>query len=534
MKKKTLLIIFVFIQFIVFSQQEDAWVYFTDKENVAEALVNPISILTQKALDRKTRHNVIIDERDVPVSENYISQVKNASGIVVMSKSKWLNTVHVRGTEADINNLLNLSIIDHIEFANRNLNVSTSIETDLINFNVENPQPAFNYGTTEIQVSMISADILHQMNYTGEGVTVAVLDAGFPNVNTMGAFQRLRDAGNLKGGYDFVDKTSDVYASKSTTHGTRVLSNMAGFIEDEFVGTAPDADYYLFRTENVNNENPVEMSYWVEAIERADSLGVDIVSTSLGYLGFDNIVNYDRSDFDGNTIYISRGATIASDKGLLVVAATGNSAEIGVTAPADSEGVLSVGAVDGNGNYADFSSQGDNVQTIIKPDVVARGDGSYAIQADNTIIVDRGTSYSAPTLAGGIACLIQALPNQTNTELMQLIRESGSQFNNPDNFLGFGIPDLSQIISSTLSVEEVSQEKFTIFPNPVSNRLQIVFPKNIQEAQVSLFDILGKLILNKGISETSNSINLEDTKTGIYIIKIQSQNQTNTYKLIKQ
>lgn len=519
----------------MFSQQEDAWVYFTDKQNVAEAIANPISILTQKAIDRKSNHNVAIDNRDVPVSETYITQIKNSQGIVVMSKSKWLNAIHVRGTEADINNLLSLTIIDSIEFANKSLNPTSSIDSpSLPKFSVENTDAVFNYGNTETQVNMINADGLHQMGYTGEGVTIAVIDAGFPNVNTMAGFQRLRDAGNLKGGYDFVDKTSDIHASTSTTHGTRVLSTMAGFVENEFVGTAPDAAYYLFRTENVDVENSaLEMSYWVEAIERADSLGVDVVNTSLGYLNFDNI-NYERSDFDGNTIYITRGANIAFEKGLLVVVATGNSGDIGVTAPADSAGVLSVGAVDGDGNYVTFSSQGDENQSVQKPDIAARGSGSFAIQATDVIIQDSGTSYSSPIIAGAAACLLQALPDRTNAELMQLIRESGSQSDNPDNLLGFGIPNFGEIISSTLSTIDVVQEKFTIFPNPVSNRLQIAFPRGIEQVQVLLFDVLGKLILNTNVEASNNNINLENIKSGIYIIKMQTQNQSNTYKLIKQ
>ena len=173
---------------------------------------------------------------------------------------------------------------------------------------------------------MISADHLHISDFTGEGITVAVLDAGFPNVNTMGAFQRLRDAGNLLDGYDFVNRNADVYAYTGNTHGTKVLSTMAGFIQDQFVGTAPDASYYLFRTEDASSENPVEESYWVEAAERADSLGVDIINTSLGYKDMIiQITVYTCNDLDGNTAFITRGANIAFEKGMLLVNSAGNS-----------------------------------------------------------------------------------------------------------------------------------------------------------------------------------------------------------------
>jgi hypothetical protein len=304
-------------QYFSFAQQ-DAWVYFTDKENVANAIANPLTILTQKAIDRKSDHNVAIDERDVPVNENYITQVKNTSGIMVMAKSKWFNAVHVRGSEADINDLLNLGFVASIEFADDNLNrMPTQSNSSNNKFNVEDALVNFEYGNTQNQVEMISADVLHQMDYTGNGVTVAVLDAGFPNVNTMGAFQRLRNAGKLLNGYDFVNRTADIYAYAGSTHGTKVLSAMAGFIQDAFVGTAPDASYYLFRTEDAGSENPVEESYWVEAAERADSLGVDIINTSLGYKSYDNPnYSYTASDLDGNTAFITKGANIAFEKGL--------------------------------------------------------------------------------------------------------------------------------------------------------------------------------------------------------------------------
>jgi subtilisin family serine protease len=247
MLKKLLFLSVIFFQCILFAQ-EDAWVYFADKEDVANAIANPLTILTQKAIDRKANHGVAIDERDVPVNESYITQVKSAAGILVLAKSKWFNAIHVRGSESDINNLLNLSFVTSIDFADDSLDMSPNIITQTSDkFSIEDAMVDFTYGNTQNQVEMISAHTLHQLDYTGEGVTVAVLDAGFPNVNTMGAFQRLRDAGHLLDGYDFVNRTDDLYAYTGSTHGTKVLSTMAGFIQDQFVGTAPDATYYLQR-----------------------------------------------------------------------------------------------------------------------------------------------------------------------------------------------------------------------------------------------------------------------------------------------
>ncbi|MEO8933720.1 MAG: S8 family serine peptidase, partial [Xanthomarina sp.] len=367
MSSRLLFLLLFCFQIHVFAQ-EDAWVYLTDKENVAASLANPISILSQKALDRKLAHAVAIDARDVPVNEAYISQLKTQPGITVLAKSKWFNAVHVRGNLVDINNLSGLIFVNHIVFANKNLNARTS--SPWYKFELESARTSFNYGSAANQIEMIQAQVLHQENYTGSGITIAVIDAGFPNVNTMGAFQHLRANNGILGGYDFTNRHPDIYANTSSNHGTLVLSTLAGYIENSYVGTAPNASYYLFITENAANENPLEESLWVEAAERADSLGVDIINSSLGYKTYDN-PNYthSNSDLDGLTTYISKGANMAFEKGILIVNSAGNSGASGLNAPADAAGVFTVGGVDANGNYAYFSSQGSVFQPSQKPDV---------------------------------------------------------------------------------------------------------------------------------------------------------------------
>ena len=186
-----------------------------------------------------------------------------------------------------------------------------------------------NYGATQNQTEMINLDLLHGDNFKGHGIHIAVMDAGFPSVNTMGAFERLRGQNKLLGGYDFVDRLDDVYAFSGNSHGTMVLSTMGAYIENEYEGTAIDASYYLYRTEDVFSETPLEESLWVEAAERADSLGVDIINSSLGYTTFDNSnYNYTNSDMDGTVAFISKGAGIAYEKGILVINSAGNSVQI--------------------------------------------------------------------------------------------------------------------------------------------------------------------------------------------------------------
>ncbi|WP_411895376.1 S8 family serine peptidase [Winogradskyella sp. A2] len=524
---------------ITATAQQDAWVYLTDKADVATSLANPITILTQKAIDRKQQHSIVIDERDVPVNEAYISDLKSQIGITVMAKSKWFNAVHVRGTEAAINALDVLTYVDVIDFADKSLNAGSREFYAQDKYDNFEQQTVFNYGNTQNQVEMINADNLHVDDFTGEGITIAVMDSGFPNVNTMGAFQRLRDNGDLLDGYDFVTRNADVYANTASSHGTRVLSDMAGFVQDQFVGTAPDASYYLFLTEDVSSENPVEESFWVEAAERADSLGVDMINTSLGYRVFDNS-NYDYTpaDMNGQVAFISKGASIAVEKGILVVVSAGNAGATTwqtVGAPGDSSDVLSVGAVDANGNYVAFSSQGGAAQVgYQKPDVVARGGTSYVIDQNNNIIQNNGTSFSSPILCGGIASLWQAIPDASPTEVMDYVRQSASQYSTPDDLLGHGIPDLDLAKTIALSIDEDLRTEFSFYPNPVGNELNIQFPEENVNAQLVIYNQLGQRILNTIVTNAINTVDVSFMSPGIFILELNSEGNIKTYKFIKK
>ncbi|MFP4845597.1 S8 family serine peptidase [Winogradskyella sp. PE311] len=538
MIRKLTMLLLLFLSINSYAQ-EDAWVYFIDKPNVSAALANPITILTQKAIDRKQNHNITIDVRDVPVNEVYIADLKTQSGITVMAKSKWFNAVHVRGNEIDINALDALSFVDFIDFANNNLDAAsrTAAIEDFVD--VEDESIVFDYGDTQNQVEMVNVDNLHLDDFTGEGLTIAVMDSGFQNVNTMGAFQRLRDNGDLLGGYDFVDRTADVYANTDSSHGTRVLSTMAGYMQDEFVGTAPDASYYLFRTEPVATENPVEESYWVEAAERADSLGVDLINTSLAYRVFDN-PNYDYTpaEMNGQIAYISKGASIAKEKGIVVVVSAGNygnSTWETVGAPADSPDVLSVGGVDANGNYVSFSSRGSSAQVgYQKPDVVARAGNTYVVGQDNSITQNDGTSFSGPIICGSIASLWQAIPEASPSEIIDFVIQSSSQFNVPDDFLGYGIPDFALARSLALSLDENLEQNFRFYPSPTKHTLNIKMPLTISSAELSVFNQLGQEVLQQSINEGMQTINVSDFAAGIYIIKFSAKNTSETFKFIKQ
>ncbi|GLB52153.1 peptidase S8 [Neptunitalea chrysea] len=535
MKQKLFLLFTLFLALGV-RAQEHAWVYFTDKPNAVTALANPISILTQDALDRKALHNTPIDVRDVPVDETYITTIKNQTGVMVMAKSKWMNCLHVIGSQTDINALLNLSIVDSIFYADNSLNSRQANDykhldkTDKFDINVD-----FTYGNTNNQVTMLNVDVLHQNDYTGEGLVIAVLDAGFPNVNTMSGFQRLRDNNNLLGGYDFVLRSTDFNNPSLNGHGTATLSDMAGFVQDQFVGTAPDASYYLFRTEDALVETPVEESYWVEAAERADSLGVDIINSSLGYTTFDDSrYNHTMADMDGNTAFITKGANIAVEKGILVVNSAGNSGNSTtfniIGAPADGN-AFAVGAVNNIGDYASFSSIGPSADGRVKPDVMAKGDASAVINYSDVVTISSGTSFSSPIMAGSIASLWQVNPSKTNIEIMQLVRESASLYTNPTNQMGYGIPNFGLAMGSLLNTPEFSEDfAIQIYPNPASTYFY-VSSNNTETYEVVVYNTLGERVIKVTASE-DNKVDVSGLERGMYFVDVTINTTNKTYKLI--
>lgn len=542
MKKLLLVFAILFIQ-QNFAQTQDAWVFFADKENVEASLADPILIMTQEAIDRKTLQGTPIDERDVPVNEDYITEIKNASGINVFAKSKWMNCVYVKGTQENIEALLDLPFVIDIEFANKSLNLFSG-EPVINKFEIEKITAAsqritYNYGAAANQIEMLSGDYLHELDYTGEEMIIAVLDNGFPTVNTNPGFANMINEGRLLGTYDF--QARQVNADGTGSHGTNTSSDIAGFLQDQFVGTAPKASYYLFVTEYNPSETPLEEAHWVEALERSDSLGVDVVNTSLSYKGYDdNSYSHSYEDLDGQTTFAARGGNIAFDKGMILVCSSGNSGNTGSPypgTPADSPGVLTIGAVNSSGSYSSFSSYGPTVDGRIKPDVMAQGSGSAVIETNGNVGSSSGTSFSSPIMAGVIACLWESRPEVPNGHLMQIVRESAHLYNNPTNQMGYGIPNFEDayLALQQLGVEnEFLMSNFALYPNPVSSIVNISFPEGISNATFTVYSVLGNEVLNTSISRNSNSVNIETLKSGMYIASIKSNNKQISFKLIKE
>lgn len=524
--------------------QEDALVFFADKENVAASIANPITIMTQAAIDRKMAQGIVIDERDVPLNETYKTTLANTPGITVLAKSKWMNAVYVRGSQSNIEDLLNLSFVTDIEFMNKNLNRPFQRSTPKDKFEIENQERiVYNYGAAANQTEMLNVDYLHEQDYNGEGIIVAFMDNGYPNVLTNPAYEHVRSEGRLLGYYDFVYRVANPNGSGS--HGAATFSDAAAIVESSnpnfaFVGTAPKASYYLFVTEDGGGENPVEEAYWVEALERADSLGVYVTNTSLGYQDFDNSAyDHQYSDLDGQTTIAARGANLGFEKGMINVTSAGNDGQgFGyVGTPGDAPGAFTIGAVDSQEQYVYFSSYGPTYDGRVKPDVMAQGYDSAIVNRFGSVDYSNGTSFSSPITAGAVASLWQAVPHLKNEVVVQAIRESASLYNNPTDLMGYGIPDFGVALNALLELstqEQMRETLFALYPNPVVDEINVSFPKNANKATFVLFDVLGRKILEKQLTPLRNQVKVADLPSGMYIASLSANSKTTSFKLIKE
>jgi len=543
--KNLIYIIALFSGFTAFSQ-EDAWVYFTDKQDADSFLDNPLQMLSQRSLNRRIAQNIPLDIKDVPITETYVTQIENAAGIAVLARSKWLNAVHVRGFQQSISSLSQLAFVSYIDFANDAFDIGSGKKSHKpfpdqlqplpLASRTSDIQADFNYGTSANQIQMLNGNQLHAQDFTGQGKIIAVMDAGFPSVDQAQPFQRLRENNLILGGYNFVDRNENIYTRNN--HGTLVLSTMGGYAEGELVGTAPDAQYYLFITEATEYENPVEESLWVEAAERADSLGVDVINTSLGYPAYSNpAYDYSYEERDGNKAFISRGADIAFSRGMVVVVSAGNEGNSDsdnyISVPADAHSVLTVGAVNALENYASFSSIGPTVDGRVKPDVVARGQSAVVSNVFGEIVTANGTSFSSPIMAGMVATFWSAVPDLTNQQIVDFVKQSSDQFANPTPQKGYGVPDFALALQNALTIEEVSKDVFVVWPNPVKAMVNVKFPSVSDEAIFEIYDQYGKSIFSSQLSIQNNSVDCSRLSTGIYAYRLTTSGATQTGKFIK-
>ena len=396
-----------------------------DKNNSPFAVDLPLNFLSQKAIDRRFKQGITVKTSDLPPNPTYIAAIEQ-TGATVIYKSRWMNAALVQANETQKNAILSLFFVKGIEF-NRPLKQARK-QVIFDKFGTENTT-SLNYGDATAQIQLLGADAMHDLGFHGEGMLVALLDDGFLNVNTSVCLQHLFLTNKIAKVYDFVDNDNTVYAQGG--HGTAVLSTMAGYLVNQMISPAFGASVALFRTEDNNSETPLEEANWLFAAEMADSLGADIISSSLGYNTFDNPADdYTTAMMNGKTALSTRAADLATERGMVVVLSAGNlgsnSWQI-ITAPADADSVLAVGAVTRAGVYASFSSRGNTADGRIKPDVVAVGSGTALCNTSGNAATSNGTSFSAPLVAGLVAGFWQANPYLTAQEVTRCIRKSGHQ-----------------------------------------------------------------------------------------------------------
>ena len=453
MKKLVLLVFALNICLGTFAQftPEDTLKYrisLKDKAATDYSLQKPEMYLSKKSIERRKRQGLEIDSTDLPVCKKYVDAIRK-KGVHVLVTGKWDNFVTVSCNDSMlIAEIAGLPFVRSTERVWRGVAKRASERDSLINKPLRTDSL---YGPAITQIKMSHADRLHEAGFKGQGMTIAVIDAGFHNVDKIEAMKNI----NILGTRDFVNPEADIYAESS--HGMSVLSCMAMNQPNVMIGTAPEASYWLLRSEDEYSENLVEQDYWAAAIEFADSVGVDLVNTSLGYYSFDDPTkNYRYRDLNGHYALMSREAAKAADKGIVVVCSAGNSGSGSwkkITPPGDAENVITVGAVNKYGVLAPFSSVGNTADGRVKPDVVAVGLGSDVMGTDGNLRHANGTSFSSPIMCGMVACLWQACPKLTAKQIIDLVRQSGDRADFPDNIYGYGIPDLWKAYLQSSSTE---------------------------------------------------------------------------------
>lgn len=525
------------------------WIRLSDKDGTAFSTDNPSAFLSDKAIERRTKQEIDITIQDLPVNADYVTQIKNLDDkINVLHTSKWFNAVAISfedSTKIILEDLMALNFVtDTILLANQ-LTGKTAQEK-LVSEEHGVAVTSFDetyYGATFHQTDMLNGTTLHNNGFTGEGMIIFVLDNGFRGIDTLEAFQHMFDEGRFLGGWDVVNLDNDVFGSGS--HGTRVLSTMAAFLPDVFVGTAPDASYYLAITE-APAEQRIEEINWIVAAEFADSLGADILTTSLGYSDFDGTVfDYTYEDMNGDNTFITRGADIAASKGMLVINSAGNSGNddwLYITAPGDGDSVLTVGAVLADSTLADFSSNGPSFDGRIKPDVMAQGDSTALVFSSGDIIYQNGTSFSAPIIAGMSACLWQSNPDATATEIREATIQSASQYATPDSLFGYGIPNYEVAFTLLDNSTALVPNPLDVmaFPNPFYNDFEVFFwSEQAGDLLLQLVDINGRTIssstqiVKEGKMNRFHIDDLTNYPKGIYLLRITIADEQHVLKLSK-
>ena len=511
---------------------------FADKNRNPYSIEKPEDFLSQRAIQRRIKQNIAISESDLPVSPYYTDSLKSL-GLRIINKSKWFNSVLIETKDTILlDTICKIAFIDSVTLVKPSVQKKSLRNKFTSEFCVDIAKQT----TQNNQLTMLNGHILHEYGFRGEGKQIAVIDAGFIDADILPAFDSLWINNQILGQRDFVD--GDNWVLDAHSHGMTILSILGGNVPNELTGSAPGADYWLLRSEDTGSEYRIEEENWISAAEFADSAGVDIINTSLGYSTFDDTLqNYTYKEMDGKTTRISKGAVMATSKGILVVVSAGNEGNKlwkYITSPADADNILAVGAVDTSGMLASFSSVGPSYDGRIKPDIAAQGVGTVAQGLDG-LIGCNGTSCSAPVISGLAACLWQANDQLSNIDIIEMIKQSSSQYQNPDTLIGYGLPNFANALSQIGADLPYSTIRIKgIYPNPFLDKISLLLIQIAPEdIFIELYDIQGKMIkqqryVNLPGGEFELTIdNLGDLSQGIYIIKVLSGEYCYVNKLVK-
>lgn len=515
------------------------WIGFKDKPTAGFSVSRPEEFLSSRALERRARQHIPVTESDLPVYKPYIDSLIR-TGATPVHSSKWLNGVTViLKNDTLAKQITGFSFVKECVLTKP---VAPS-KSAVAKFEEATPVSGIDtsyYGYAVHQVGQLNGQFLHNNGFKGKGMLIAVLDAGFYHVNLLPAFDTLRSKGRITGSRDFVHPRADLYEANS--HGMMVLSTMGGNIPGQLIGTAPDASYLLLRSEDAASEYLIEEDNWVAAAEYADSLGADIINSSLGYSTFyDTRMDHTYAQMDGKTTRAAKGANIAAGKGILVFNSAGNEGNKSwhfLVTPADGDSVISVGAVDKQGNKAVFSSFGPAPDGAVKPTLSAQGVSTALQNIDGKIASGNGTSFASPVLAGIAACLWQANPKAPAYAVRNALIRSGSKYQKPDSLLGYGIPNMlvaHTLLSGPSNSPAFAVSHWLVWPNPFRESITF-FSSDATSAGVTvqISDISGKQIANRLF--TGNGpyrLDVPDLPGGIYFLRISASKRSEIHKLIK-
>ncbi len=511
-----------------------------DKGNNTFSFNNTSQFLSPRAIQRRTRYNIPIDSTDLPVTQRYIDSIRLAGNVTVLSTSKWLNQVLIQSSDQNaINKIRSLPfvrLVQSIGLRTNNDKVIEKFKEDVtpLERTAQTDQQRiaadyFNYGNSYNQVHIHEGEFLHNKGYRGENMQITILDAGFLQYKTITAFDSIRMNGQILGERDFVAFDNSV--NEDDSHGMYCLSTLSANWPGRMVGTAPKSKYWLVRTENAATEYPVEEHNWVTGAEFADSTGSDMISSSLGYSEFDDpSFNHSYNDFYKNTTMVSRGATIAAKKGMIVMNSAGNEGNKTwkyIIFPADADSVCAVGAVNALGVIAGFSSYG--YPGKVKPNIVSVGQGTVIAGLNNQPSSGNGTSFSNPNVAGLVACLWQAFPNFNNMKILDAVYRSSNRFNAPDNLYGFGIPNFKtayQLLKKDQNIALYGNEWLFATPNPFTTQIDVTYiGQTTGAAKLELLNSASQIIASQNLTVEKEEVykytfnNVSTLPAGNYTVK---------------